>query len=154
MFNVDLLSHFPDPVAALRAMAAGLRTDGVICLEVGIVAGLRPLWYRLGGGVGFPHHLWLYSEGGLRALFAKADLEVCELRRFGLAPSVLLMALRRGCWNAIARLLPPRRSATGQRGRLDSAYDRIQSILRYRVGRFMPGIGQQTALVTLRKRAA
>ena len=49
VFHVDLLSHFPDPVRALRAMAARVKPGGFVCFEVGILGAMSPRWYALPG---------------------------------------------------------------------------------------------------------
>lgn len=152
IFHVDLLSHFPDPVRALKAMAAALAPGGVICLEVGVVGGISPFWYRLAGGVGLPAHHWLYSRGGLYGLFARAGLEVREMRCFGLIPGWMLVALRKALWPLLGKVIEAPVSATGTQSRLHSYYDWLQYLLRYKVGRWMPNVGPQTAFFTLIKK--
>jgi SAM-dependent methyltransferase len=153
VFNTDLLSHFPDPVAALRAMADGLLPDGVICIEVGIIAGIKPGWYRIMGGLALQSHRRFYSQQGLEALFAKAGLEVRRVRRFGLAPAVLLVGLRKLLWPLLGKIVNGSVTATGKQGRMHSLYDWTQYVLRYRLGAWVPKIGPQTAIFILSKQA-
>lgn len=153
VFNTDLLSHFPDPVDALRAMARGLAPDGVICLEVGIVAGISPGWYRLTGGLAMPTHRWFYSERALEALFSKAGLDVRHRQRFGLAPAAALVGLRKLMWPLLGKVIDGSVTATGGQGRLHSFYDWVQYVLRYRLGAWIPRIGPQTAIFILSKQA-
>lgn len=65
VFHIDLLSHFPDPVKALRKMAELTRPGGVVCFEVGIGA-LPRRWSPLLGRPGYPQHLWHFTEEAVR----------------------------------------------------------------------------------------
>lgn len=163
VYHVDLLSHFPDPVAALNAMCARLTPKGILCFEVGILGGIAPTWYRYLGGVGFPQHRFLYSELGLRRLLSRAGLEVVNLRTFGLAASLLLSGVRHlygngvrerihrrhalGRYRPLAPRLPPEPDA------LVSAYDYVTYLLRYGIGRGVPRVGPLTAFVAAQPRS-
>ena len=152
VFHVDLLSHFPDPVRSLRAMTAQLGDGGVLCLEVGIMSGMSPQWYRWMGGVGIPWHRALYSEDAVRATLAKADLEVVDVQRFSLLAAMLLGRMRR-----LLRTLAGRGrdytvevDRSGDTSWLLRASDWIEYVLRYRVGRYLPRLGPLTVLVAAR----
>lgn len=154
VFHVDLLSHFPDPVLALRSMAARLKPDGVVCCEVGLVGGLRRSWYGWIGRPGFPHHRWFYSEKALRALFRRAGLEIVQMRRYGLVLSCFISTIGNR-W--FLRALPkPRPEGRGPReaSGFYRFYCYLQYLLRYRVGRVLPPVGPLTAFVTARPLAS
>ena len=61
VFHVDLMSHFVDPLDALRTMRRATRPGGVVAFEVGLLAGCHRdgKWQR---AVGYPQHRWLYSQ--------------------------------------------------------------------------------------------
>jgi SAM-dependent methyltransferase len=99
VYHCDLLSHFEDPIAALRRMVEFLEPDGVIAFEVGLLGGVAPWWYGLVGSLDYPQHRWLYSERSLRRLLARADLELVHRTRFGLG----LATLFRGGVRSLAR---------------------------------------------------
>ncbi|MEX2081336.1 MAG: class I SAM-dependent methyltransferase [Dehalococcoidia bacterium] len=149
VFHVDLLSHFPDPVDALRKMSERLRPGGVVCFEVGLFGGLNPRWYALAGRPHFPRHRWFFDEASLGAMLQRAGLGIVARRRYNLAPSTAMSS-------ALARLLAPRKEErpSGRhgtplaRGSLGRAYYGLHHALRYGLGRWLPAAGPATALVT------
>lgn len=154
VFHVDLLSHFPDPVRALRAMAARVRPGGHVCFEVGILGGMSPRWYAMTGRLDFPEHRWLFSEASLRELLRRAGLEVVAVRRYGLLASVLLLGARRLAAPLLGRWAP--RPARDARSIGEGAspvarlYGWLQHVTRYTLGRWMPRVGPLTLLVAAR----
>lgn len=159
VFHVDLLSHFEDPVAALRAMARRLAPGGTLSFELSLLGGVSPAWYRAQGRVGFPEHRWLYSRGALERVLDRAGLAVIGVERFGLAPVVAAILARRAAGPLAVRLaglgarrdrtldeLPPEQNAPHR------LYERALSFLRYRVGRPFAGIGPEGVLVAARRR--
>jgi len=154
--HVDLLSHFPDPVLALRSMARLLRPGGVLCFEVGAFGGLSPRWYRWIGRMGCPQHRWLYSEAAVRALLARAELEVAGIRRFALLPSTLVSTLgHRWIGSRAARARTGTRTGDGRAGRasgLSAAYSAFHYLLRYRLGSLLPVVGPAALFVAARPR--
>jgi SAM-dependent methyltransferase len=160
VFHVDLMSHFEDPVAALRAMARRLAPGGTLCFELSLLGGISPAWYRAQGRVGFPEHRWLYSREALARVLDRAGLDVIGLERFGLAPVVAAILARRAAGPLAVRLaglgsrdvsaardrLPPEQNAPHR------LYERALSFLRYRVGRRLAGIGPEGVLVAARRR--
>jgi SAM-dependent methyltransferase len=151
--HIDLLSHFEDPVAALRAMARLLARGGHVCFEVGQLGGISPRWYGVMGRVGLPEHRWLFSRAALERVLARAGLVVVGVERYGLAPSYGLMLVRRAA-APVAR----RRSRAATDGlplpqsMPHHLYERLLLALRYRVGRFVPDVGPQTLMVAARRR--
>jgi SAM-dependent methyltransferase len=150
VFHVDLLSHFPDPVRALRKMAELVRSDGVVCFEVGVFGGLAAGWYPWVGRIGYPQHLWLYSEAAIRAVLERSGLRVEAVRRFGLLPATILSTVGN---RSVRRKLSRPSSDKGRAARATGfyrAYSWLQYMLRYRVGRFVPPIGPYAMLVAAR----
>src|SRR5437899_1635206 len=88
VYHCDLLSHFADPVQALRTMSGLVSPNGLLVFEAGTLAGIRQFWYDWIGSLGFPDHRWLYSEDSLFKLLHKAGLRVVKRQHFGLAPAV------------------------------------------------------------------
>jgi SAM-dependent methyltransferase len=155
IYHVDLLSHFPDPVRALEAMAERLAPGGVMCFEVGLFAGLDPKWYPWVGRPRFPAHRRFFSEAGLETVLGRAGFELVAIKTFAIAPSTILSA-------ALRKVLPNRLeavplSSTGSdalpaRGnRLQRAYARVHHLLRYRLGAVIPFPGPRTAFVAARR---
>jgi SAM-dependent methyltransferase len=152
VFHVDLLSHFPDPVLAVAAMVRRVRPGGYLCFEVGGQKPLANLYYRMNGTAGYPHHLWLYEERGLRSLLEDAGLDVVEIRRFGLLADVTLHVAARFIQRVFAQLGVGRSGhGSAGRGRTRSAWDRLQHLSRYILGRGMPPLGPQTLWVAARR---
>jgi SAM-dependent methyltransferase len=154
VFHVDLLSHFPDPVRALRAMAARVRPGGFVCFEVGILGGMSPRWYAMAGRLDFPEHRWLFSETALRELLRRAGLEVVDVHRYGLLASVLLLGVRQLAAPVLGRWAPRPAKDARTIGEGTSAlarlYGWLQHLTRYRMGRWMPRVGPLTLLVAAR----
>lgn len=155
VFHVDLLSHFPDPVRALRAMSARTRPGGYVCFEQGILGGMSPRWYVASGGrLDFPEHRWLFSEDALRALLARAGLEIVSIRRYGLLAAVSVLVARRVAQPVLGRFVrrPSREARTIGEGtsRVARLYGWLQHLTRYRMGRWMPRVGPLTLLVAAR----
>jgi SAM-dependent methyltransferase len=146
VYHCDLLSHFADPVRALRRMSGLLAPNGILAFEAGTLGGIREFWYEWIGALGFPQHRWLYSEHSLRALLSKAGLKILRMRHFGLAPAVALYHSR----VVAAQFLRPslRRphsspAAAAVPGNLDF-YSRLEQFFRYRVGAIAPRFGPAT----------
>jgi SAM-dependent methyltransferase len=87
VFHCDLLSHFEDPHRALRRMSRLLRPGGCLFFEVGLMAGVSPLWYRLIGELGLPQHRWFFSERALVRLLTDCGLEIEHRVCFNLVPA-------------------------------------------------------------------
>lgn len=156
VFHVDMISHFFDPGHALRCMQERLKPTGVLCFEVGVLGGMSPFWYRMMGGVGFPQHRRLFSNPALMGLFAASGLEVIETRRFGLLGGVLLVRLRRMLWPLLKRRVSfqnPIHDPLAAQPKLHQAYDYLQYLLRYKLGRWMPNVGPQTLFVAARPKS-
>ncbi|WP_212611884.1 class I SAM-dependent methyltransferase [Sphingomonas baiyangensis] len=150
-FHVDLLSHFPDPVAALRAIAEKMRDDGVICFEVGLFSNLPLRWRRLAGRANMPTHLWFFDAPSIEHLLDAAGLKLVAMRRYKVgvstAVSAALVAMRRERAVAATRAGLPM-----ARGRASGVYYRFHMWLRYGLGRWLPIGGPQTAFVAAVRR--
>jgi SAM-dependent methyltransferase len=149
VFHIDLLSHFPDPVRALRKMAELVKPGGIVCFEVGAAALARG-WYPFVGRPGYPQHLWHFSERAIYVLLQRAGLQVDAVRRFGLLPATLLSAIGN---RTLRRKISRPTSKAGQPMRARGfwrAYTWIHYLLRYRVGRFIPAFGPYTMFVAAR----
>jgi SAM-dependent methyltransferase len=161
VFHCDLLSHFPDPLAALKRMRRMLRPNGKMVFEVGLVAGGPAQWYQ--GPLRLPHHRWFFDEPALRRLLAAAGFQVVALRRFGLAPVTLLSRLAGavGVGGGATRLkvyspqLGRHLTLKGQtlvpevtpQGLGATLRGRLYTFARYRLGRLVPTLGPGTAFV-------
>ena len=88
--HFDMLAHFSDPRAALTEMSALLSDSGVLAFEVGLIGGTPRVWYRGLDPIGYPQHLWLYSEASLRTLLQQAGLRIRATVRFDLSACVAL----------------------------------------------------------------
>jgi SAM-dependent methyltransferase len=150
VFHCDLLSHFPDPLLALRRMGALLKPDGALCFEVGLVGGLPAYWHRFMGTLHMPAHRWFYTEAALAALLAAAGFKIDHISRFGLAPSFALARL--GRWLGYGG--GATRPVVGVARQENPARAWVHNFVRYRVGALVPGIGPQTALVLASRRSA
>jgi SAM-dependent methyltransferase len=149
VFHVDLLSHFPDPITALQKMAALVRPDGLVCFEVSVGA-LTRNWYRWVGRLGYPRHLWFYSEDAVRTVLTRAGLRVEAVQRFGLLPAALLSALGNiSVRQWISRPASDRGRSAPATG-FYRAYSRLQYLLRYRIGKFVPAVGPYAMFIAAR----
>jgi SAM-dependent methyltransferase len=163
VFHCDLLSHFPEPIDALRRMSALTAPGGVLFFEVGLLGPTMRAWYPHIGGIGLPQHRWLYSEGALAALVERAGLRVLATKRFGLGPSVIAAASLRRVARSARRLIrgpqPASQPATAAapapppgawRTRLSALGERFDNFVRYDVGAWAPALGPATLLVIAR----
>jgi SAM-dependent methyltransferase len=157
VYHCDLLSHFAEPVAALRTMTGLLAPGGVLAFEVGLLGGIAPHWYRRLGTLGYPQHRWLYSEDSLRMLLARADLTLTHSTRFGLGLGILfvdgirsLARAWRWCRPAGRALVPAPAGASVLAGRL---VEGTEAFWRYRAGRLAPRLGPATLLAIATPRA-
>jgi SAM-dependent methyltransferase len=158
--HVDLLSHLPDPLAALRAMRRSLSSTGIVCFEVGTLGGIAPGWYRFLGGVGFPRHRVLYSEVGVLRLLQRAGFHVLGVKRFGLGASLLLTTVRHLYGSRVRERIHERYSLGRFRRSephlppepqgLVAVYDWLTHLSRYEVGRLLPACGPGTLFVAAR----
>jgi SAM-dependent methyltransferase len=153
VYHCDLLAHFPDPIASLQRMCSLLRPGGVLFLEVGILGGISPTWYKIMGHLDLGPHLWFYSDCALRLLFAQSKLEIEHIEYFGLAPGVITGKNGGRLIRAIIRLLSsmPRISTPALAETIHNLYYRwFFHFLRYRIGAIAPKIGPQTVLIVVR----
>jgi SAM-dependent methyltransferase len=94
VFNV--LSHFPDPEAALVHCRESLLPGGVLALETGNAAEVPP--WRV-GHFGAPDHVWHYTGSTLHTLLARCGYVDIRVRRYNVEwqrrAIVLLGRLRR-----------------------------------------------------------
>ena len=159
VFHVDLLSHFPDPVRALRSMKRIAGPDGLLCFEVGVFGGLARGWYPWIGRPGFPEHRWFYSETAIGNVMARAGLEIVERKRYGLFPSTILSSVgRRVFGRTMSSAVAAVPVAAGSGAPIASSgfgrhYGHLQYLLRYRWGARIPAWGPHALFVTARARA-
>jgi len=144
--HVDMLSHFPDPVAALTAMRAALKPGGVMCFEVALFGGLSPRWWRWAGRGNLPVHRWFYDEKALEALLARAGFRIVGTRLYAIAASTIItsLGLRLFRRDALAGKVSHEPMV---RGRMSGFYYNFQTWLRYGLGRWLPVGGPQVAFV-------
>jgi SAM-dependent methyltransferase len=147
VYHCDLLSHFPDPVLALSRMASLTKTDGVLYFEVGLVAGLASFWYQLMGTMRMPQHRWFFTQAALENLLAQCGLQIVRLKRYGLAPGLLISHFGRltGLGGGATRRADVAARKTESRQR-----SQARAALRYRLGAMTAGVGPETALVIAR----
>lgn len=154
VFHVDLLSHFPDPVGALKAMSRLLKPGGVLFFEAGLHAGFSPLWYRLVGTMGYPMHLWFYDDAAFDRLMQRAGLKVDARETFSLGPYVLATDAARGVAKAVKlglrgveRARHARPAWAPAEKAIDAARERFDNLMRYDVAARLPVWGPQTLWV-------
>jgi SAM-dependent methyltransferase len=157
VYHCDLLSHFEEPLPALRKMSSLLAPGGILVCEAGTLGDIHPFWYRWIGQIGFPQHRWLYCERSLRRLFVSAELQIIEMRHFGLAPAVVLhrasVAAARIIGSLRRRSASDKESVVGsalQQRSIDLFYDRLDQFFRYRIGAVAPRFGPATWWIAAR----
>ena len=149
VYHIDLLSHFPDPARALRAMASQLRPGGRLCFEVGIFGGLAAGWYKWVGRPGFPQHRWFYSEAALREILRRSDLRIEKIKQFAILPATIVSSLG---LTLLGQPLGNRSSKDSRQYPIRATglrlwYAWLQYVLRYRLGAYLPPIGPQVFFV-------
>jgi SAM-dependent methyltransferase len=149
VYHIDLLSHFPDPVRALRAMVLQLEPGGRVCFEVGVFGGATIKWHRWAGRPGFPQHRWLYSEAALREVLSRSGLRIESIKRFAILPATIVSSLGLALFG---QSLGNQSARTGGQRQTKSKgvrrwYAWLQYILRYRIGAYLPPIGPQVLFV-------
>jgi SAM-dependent methyltransferase len=147
VYHCDLLSHFADPPASLRKMTALLRPGGLLYFEVGVVAGLAPGWYPLMGTLGMPTHRWFYTVEALERLLERCGLRVLRLKRFGLAPAVLLSQLGRAVRVGGGATAGVGDARAARRRPENPLRLKLRTAMRYRLGPMVAGFGPETAFV-------
>lgn len=149
VYHCDLLSHFANPMLALKRMSRLLVPSGVLFFEVGLAGNLSPLWYRWMPEDSIPSHRWLFSLAALRRLLDQAGLKIERMETFSLAPQVLLYQVISRAVQARKR--PARvasRPAPRKKERhLESKYN---NFMRFSVGSIAPKVGPLTALIIAR----
>lgn len=165
VYHCDLLSHFPDPRAALERMRAMLRPGGFMAFEVGIVGDIRTHWYGI-GSLQLPHHRWFYSEESINQLIQQSGFRISASRRFGMGVNrrLSLLAGRIGAGggstrpkrfseadsayvNSLTGAVEPTGQAKGTGARLRQ---RAYAFTRYRIGALTPFYGPGTAFYIAR----
>ena len=156
VYHCDLLSHFPDPVLALKCMAKLLKPEGVLFFEVGLVGDLAPVWYRWIPEHSIPRHRWFFSHRALERLLERAGLGVVRIKKYGLAPQVVAYRGLSTIFQRAKRMTESRSLATDPQpdgrdvkrsARYRQLVDRYDNFMRFSVGAVAPKIGPLTALV-------
>jgi SAM-dependent methyltransferase len=153
VYHCDMLAHFHRPAEALRHMQRFLRPGGVLAFEVGFVADLPRFWYSWIGEIGYPEHRWLYSQRSLRRLLHDVGLRVEHIKIFDLSACVATNRALRTAARTLRPFRPRRPAPPATSGENDDAHGgnralcRLQNILRYRVGAWLPRVGPATALI-------
>ena len=165
VFHVDLISHFPDPVLALRKMARLLKPGGILCFEAGVLGGVSQRWYRWNGGLACPEHRWFYSLDGVKNLLNRADLSIEKLDQFCLIPSMMPLVLGRTFVKPIVQSLRGKDArpwdgavdeSSGSLRRVHGIYrlgSWVEFQLRYRLGRYCPKFGPLTLFIAARPKS-
>jgi SAM-dependent methyltransferase len=153
VYHCDLLAHFPDPLESIEKMKSLLTPNGVLCFEIGIMAGVTPLWYRYIGRIGLGPHLWFYSRRALHLMLAQAGLELVRLKSHGLLPRASLgrfaeFVLRRGVYPLVRSVGPLRFVPSVET--LRRVEHSLIHFLRYNVGGWFPRVGPETLFVVAR----
>lgn len=134
--HVNVLSHFYDPVDAMRTMARRLRPGGIMVFETGNFADVAPRYHPLiqaSERFQLPEHLTFFGERALSTLVEAAGLRSIVVHRYSRiaekhGPGVL------------------RRLGLGRRA------DRLRFWLKYRLGRWLPKTGRPLSLVIVCQR--
>ncbi len=89
----DVLEHFTDPVAALKAAHKLLSADGLAIFQTPCYQGESRRWPFFAA----PEHVHLFNDRSVRKLFEKASLEVIDVvrGRFPFDPTVMAVIARR-----------------------------------------------------------
>ena len=150
VYHCDLLAHFDRPLESLVQMKSLLSQNGVLCFEIGLMAGITPLWYRYIGRIGLGPHLWFYSRRSLRLMLNKAGLEPVRFRFHGLIPRAvvgrMIEILVRRLVAPLLRVLSPLK-VFPHASQVVGAGERIVCFLRYQIGALFPLVGPQTLFV-------
>ncbi len=134
--HVNVLSHFDDPVAALRLMAERLAPGGIMVIETGNFADVDPRYHGLIAATErfqLPEHLTFFGEASLGRLLTMVDLDLVALHRYSRIPE------KRG--PAVLRALGL--------GRLTN---RLRFWLTYRLGAWFPRRGRPQTLILVARR--
>jgi len=152
-FHVDLLSHFKDPVLALKKMASLVEPEsGIVCFEVGLFGGLSGKWQSWTGRPGFPQHRWFFSEANISVLLTKANLELIELKHYNVSLSTVLSSVLFKLMPASLRFRPRSTALNAEKPSfVRKIYLYLHFILRYKIGALLPKFGPGTALVAARR---
>jgi SAM-dependent methyltransferase len=94
VLNVQVLEHTPEPGELVNEMARVLKDDGLLILTA-------PFDFRLHEQ---PHDYFRYTPHGLRALCAKAGLEIIEVRPMGSLWSIVAHKLNSYLAFRVARI--------------------------------------------------
>lgn len=89
IYSRDVLSHLRDPVTVLGELHDHLGADGLLVMETGNFADVKPAYFpRL--SFNFPDHLYFFGEGGVHRLLADTGFTVREVHRFATLPAMWL----------------------------------------------------------------
>jgi SAM-dependent methyltransferase len=133
VYHCNVLSHFPDPVAALALIRSRLRPGGILLMETGNFADVDPRFYRVIARTErfqLPDHLYFFGERSLRLLLERTGFAVRRMHRY----------------SRIAEKHSPRLLQALHLGRL--AY-RFQFLMTYRIGRWLPKRGRPQTLIVV-----
>jgi Methyltransferase domain len=146
--HVDLLSHFRDPVAALKAMGERVAPGGMLVFEVALFGGLSKHWYPFTGRPNFPTHLWFFNEAAIDQLLKRAGLRRSAIEIHSIGVSTIISSLLIHLFRSPhLRRAPEQLGKPLASGPLGNSYYRFQNTLG-RIGKWLPRFGPSKAFVT------
>lgn len=93
IYHRNVLSHLYDPLEVFNVLNAKLKEDGVLIFETGNFGRLSKLWLKLIGKIGYPEHLYHFSQKAVKKLLKHSNFELVECRNYSIVLYSLLSKL-------------------------------------------------------------
>lgn len=91
VYHCDVISHFVDPVADLRATHSLLKEGGILAFETGNLPEVDRKYYRFFSRFQYPDHLFFFSVENLRQLLEKTGFDLLAVHRYSILPQLVAL---------------------------------------------------------------
>lgn len=164
IYHADVLSHFYDPIDALKVINSKLKPGGYMIFETGNIADIHPTYYKIFTRFQYPDHLFFFGQKSITTLLDTTNFAHLKTYSYTITPQLHIM-------NYIQRYKKTRHtssieSADGEFGKtippqnqdkkhplISYTYHSIMHLIRYHLGRYLPQKNTpQTLIVIARKR--
>lgn len=170
IYHCDVISHFHDPIAEFKGFHDALKDNGLVVFETGNLGDIDHRYLSLFERFQYPDHLYFFSSGNISRLLEQTGFELVKIHRYSIRADLWTSRIRTRVRKLARKLTsgnhriphaPPVSTGTtqvptgtrrGLIGRIKSADQYLNYLIRYRIGRLLPkGRRPQTMIVIARK---
>jgi SAM-dependent methyltransferase len=94
VYHRDVLSHMYDPVKDFLELNRILKEDGILVFETGNYGAISKFWYKLKSKIGYPEHLFFFSDESIMKLLEKSNFTKLKKYTISTVPLILMQLMQ------------------------------------------------------------